>query len=183
MPRNVDPLVHITVDIRGTNGSGKTTVVRRFLQNKTIEIVEGDTFVKDFHIWTVGRYDRAECGGADGVQPIDEIEQRVKSYNRCIVEGVIVSHSFARWYEVARSKRNYFFVFLDTPLDICVERVKKRREAKGNTRPLNTKWLVKDYYQIQRVREKLLERDYPHVLDRSSDFDLEEWLNLEDYNF
>jgi len=52
-----------------------------------------------------------------------------------------MSHTFGRYAmldrDLAKEGTHCIWAFLDTPLDVCLARVTARREAKGNTKPLN----------------------------------------------
>jgi hypothetical protein len=53
----------------------------------------------------------------------------------------MISTIAGRWAALAKSMPECQFIFLvlDTPLERCLKRIKKRREAKGNFKPFNPK--------------------------------------------
>lgn len=144
------------------------------------------------HVGIVGRYETA-CGGCDTIKTQDEICDRVRAFatrGDVIFEGLLVSVLYERYAklceELSATRRRveagqekvlgrpsdllppFIFAFLDTPEELCVERVKARRIAAGNETPLNEantrdKWSI-----CQRVAEKLTEAGHPVV-----------WLNHE----
>jgi len=49
----------------------------------------------------------------------------------------------------------HVFAFLDTPIEVCIERVKARRLAKGNTNPLNEENTRNRVRKILMLKQKL----------------------------
>ncbi|MCK9568815.1 hypothetical protein M0R72_07740 [Candidatus Pacearchaeota archaeon] len=149
------------LDIRGTHGSGKSWVVHQLLHTySNQEIIEGGKpigiYLPKVDAAVVGLYNRT-CGGCDGISTADEVVRRVrlfaKKYRWVILEGILVAHTFQRYSLLAKEIPNYTFAFLDTPMNVCVKRVRERRLAKGNTKPLNLKNICKDWHSIwERVR-------------------------------
>lgn len=155
------------LNIRGTHGSGKSTIVRNILDRYGAEpIACGEDKPQGYRVplqdgkqlYVVGSYEN-QCGGCDGIQPYSLIWPRVASYTLCghvLFEGALVSSSYG---EIGRSSEAYgddfVFAFLDTPLEVCLERIRKRREAKGNTKPLDPKNTRVKYDNIQRSIGKI----------------------------
>jgi cytidylate kinase len=136
------------INIRGTSGSGKTWIVEQLREQFDIY-----THVKqegrvmgytnpDYTMFLVGRYE-SDCGGCDTIKLQDDIVDRVRRFSELgkhvIFEGLLVSHIYGRYAELCREypPGTYKWLFLDTPLGICLERVAERRKAKGNMEPLN----------------------------------------------
>lgn len=154
------------LDIRGTHGSGKSWVVHRLLaEYEHRDFVEPAHGVTGYHLpavdcGVVGRYERT-CGGCDGIKTQDEVCRRVREYARMfrhvILEGILVAHTFSRYHalatEMEAAGHPYYFVFLNTPLRVCVARVVGRRLKAGNEKPLNKDNLVRDWHRIwERLR-------------------------------
>jgi hypothetical protein len=106
----------------------------------------------------VGRY-TTDCGGCDGIQPYSLIWPRVCEYAKLghvLFEGALISCSYGN---IGRDSEVYgnrmVFAFLDTPLEVCLERVRKRREAKGNFKPLDPKNTLSKFESIQRSIGKI----------------------------
>lgn len=188
LPKRTDPLpdgCRAVVDIRGTHGSGKTTVVRNLLKMGEWEPLVGPVTAngksKHKHLgfanraWgaaVIGNYPEGfASGGCDGVSPPDEVCRRVRmfasEYRVVILEGILVSHTFQRYNDLAVELEGggllagddiqYRFYFLDTPLETCLARVKARNEASraANIRPFNEKHVRGDYGGIwERTRAK-----------------------------
>lgn len=161
------------LDIRGTNGSGKSSVVTLLAKGAGRAVSQtpcGMPYTilateKHGLIAAVGYYN-TPCGGADGVSSqqlitdgILELWQEQPQYSALIVEGSIVATVFTRWNELAKGiGDNYWFLFLDTPVDMCISRVLARRAAKGDTRTFDPdKTLKPRDNAIRRVAVKLKE--------------------------
>lgn len=143
-------------DIRGTHGSGKSHIVHTLLKRYQSEPIMRNNkqighFIPELDCAIVGKYLSA-CGGCDGIGNQDEVVRRLKRFSKkykyVILEGILVSHTFARFEKVAKRMDDYRFLFLDTPLRICISRVKKRRLARGNKKEFNPKNVIKDHYNI-----------------------------------
>jgi hypothetical protein len=151
------------LDIRGTNGSGKSYIPHNILQNFDYEFVldtEGDHlgyYVPWLKLAIVGRYDSV-CGGCDRIYSPGEVCDTVRAlaevYPNVMLEGLLVSHTFGRYDVLRQEFDDYRFLFLDTPEAICKERVIARRVEKGNHEPYDPKNMVKDWHQCRRVAEK-----------------------------
>jgi thymidylate kinase len=161
------------VNIRGCNGSGKTTVVRRFLDKLPRQVlgvnakrpwgykVDASAWGVKTPVYVVGSYENA-CGGADGISTQEEIALRVvqaKAYGHVFVEGLLMSKSSANGHTAPILKEHgAIFGFLDTPWDTCLERVLSRRLAAGNEKEFDPeKTMRMAYKQCHRSAELLTE--------------------------
>ena len=162
---------HQIINIRGCNGSGKTHTVRRFLQKLPSRALGGKPgrpagYCVDAVAWglavpiyVVGSYENA-CGGADGISTQEEIADRVVSacdHGHVLVEGLLMSKSSAGGHVAPVLKgRGAIFGFLDTPWNICLERVLARRVEAGNDKPFDPdKTMRAAYEQCHRSAELL----------------------------
>jgi hypothetical protein len=142
--------------------------------------------VKDRHLgftsdeWNaaiVGNYDPAKTsGGCDIIQDPEEVVRRVVHFSTArrlvFLEGILVAHTFQRYNDLAVELEGvgggpfdeptgleYRFYFLDTPLDLCLERVRARNASSeaGNVRPFREDNVRKDHHNIwDLVRAKCL---------------------------
>lgn len=160
------------VDIRGTHGSGKSWCVHQLLDhygNKPIT-EDGKTIgykLKNIDAGVLGRYSNV-CGGCDGIKSADRVVELAKRFNEdyslVIMEGILVSHTYQRYHELALELEGYTFCFLDTPKKICISRTRKRRAEKGNTKEFNPKNLLHDWQQIWvRTRQRMIDSGH-HVV-------------------
>lgn len=139
------------ISIRGTHGSGKSTIVKSLIEKYKVLPLGLGKKPEGYRInvpwleqpvYVVGSYLTA-CGGCDGIQPYDLIWPRVQQYaslGHVLFEGALVSSSYGN---IGRASveydPNFVFAFLDTPLKVCLERIVARRAAKGNNKPLDPK--------------------------------------------
>jgi hypothetical protein len=164
------------LDIRGTHGSGKSWLVRqlldRFHGQDLFEDGDGPParpigyLLPDLGTAVLGRYTHA-CGGCDTIGRADEVCRRIRllasAHRHVAFEGILVSHTFQRYNALALEMearwQPYYFCFLDTPLEVCIERVQARRKARGADGPFNPKAHVgKDWQAVwNRVRGQCLE--------------------------
>jgi predicted kinase len=156
------------INIRGTSGSGKSTVVRGLMAKFPVINKMGDSkkpegyeCLNSIHpdgaftvsserraLYVVGRYESV-CGGCDTIRTPDEIANRIRNYIAnaplrasqfdLVFEGLLISRTFDRYRLLALefAPQKYVWAFLDTPLEICLERVAQRRAEKGVLKPLN----------------------------------------------
>ena len=157
------------LDIRASHGGGKSWLVHRMLQEYGNEpILDGKTVLghkmPKINGVAVGPYTKV-CGGCDAINLVEEASRRVILWSQQFITGIIVfegirvAHTFQRYHDLAHRLESeghkYKFLFLDTPLEVCIERVKARRLARGNEKPLDPKNIAKDYHNIwERVRGK-----------------------------
>lgn len=165
------------INVRGTSGSGKTTVVREVMAAGNAEMLFGDgkaggIFGKAIRpeayrvniagvvtpVYVIGSYEHV-CGGCDSIRSQDEVCDRVRRYARqghVVMEGLLVSHLFSRYKALDRELQPipYIWAFLDTPLDLCLERVEARRLSRGSDKPLNPRNTIQKWHDSRRVFEK-----------------------------
>jgi hypothetical protein len=131
-------------------------------------------------LFVLGRYESA-CGGCDtfrtkegrrGVDWVAEGLRRLLRRGDVIFEGVIVSSIAQFWVDLAHEiPAHFIFGLLDTPKELCIERVLKRRKEKGNTKPYDT-WNLTEKYRNARSSCRYMQRadmdirwlDYKHPL-------------------
>jgi hypothetical protein len=193
----------LILNLRGTSGSGKTTVVRGLMgkfpiinelhgnvrerfKNKTgegertVSRVIGyecmpdrrqfdpgdDKFADRPNLRVVGAY-KNTCGGCDGIQLQDEIcrlvHEAASSGADVVFEGLLISHLFSRYRdldrELASRGQHTIWAFFDTPLEVCLDRVRARRDERAATKgkvagPLDVTNTTNKWYDMRRVFEK-----------------------------
>lgn len=138
------------VNIRGTNGSGKSTLVLGLMTKygRTAVIDTRNNKEIGYHIpelgaHAVGKYTTA-CGGCDTIKTQDETKERVKKWSaigHVVFEGILVSTIFGPWLDFSRQNGGMMWAFLDTPLDLCLERIQIRNGGKPvKTDQVKSKW-------------------------------------------
>jgi thymidylate kinase len=168
------------VAIKGTNGSGKSTVIRALIahlgKQATLRFNNKEAGYRckyeDGSLFVLGKY-KSACGGLDSsfsyggaaddlLLCIDTLA--AKGHVAC--EGVIAitSYGFDRVTRFAdtlkRKGHRMIFAHIDTPAELCVERVKQRRREAGNEKPFNPEKLLDKYESILKSQEKLREAGY-----------------------
>lgn len=141
-------------------------------RRKSVEGYCSPQIADDLDVLVVGSY-RTACGGLDAVpdfatsfKALDgaiEIHRRyAKSaeHQAVIAEGVLASTVWGSWAEysagVCDLGHQFAFCYLDTPVEVCLERIRKRQEAAGKVREIKED-LVRDKVRaIAATREKAL---------------------------
>lgn len=141
----------LLVNVRGTNGSGKSTIPLSMMDDPEMYIIEKPFKGKNKKILTVfptygwaalGGY-LTKTGGLDCL-PNKEIKHKVlwyalkhlDTYN-IILEGVIDSTIFSTYRDLFREVKNKYpnrevvILNLTPPLNICLDRVQKRNGGKS----------------------------------------------------
>ena len=157
------------IQIRGTSGSGKTTVMRRVidlispLSDWEKQFVVGRKQPESYRFgrtYVLGHYE-ATCGGCDNIgsapnvyQLIQRIMERGLDHRHILCEGLLLSED-TKWTMELAKEYDVRVVFLTTPVETCIEQVKQRREAAGNTKEFNVENTSNRVYVIERARLKL----------------------------
>jgi len=143
--------------LRGTNGSGKSYLIRKLLDSYPHRQVEGGYFIPTLNLYVVGDYEHSS-GGCDRIGTTEEVMEAIEKFHssggNVIFEGVIVSTVFKTWADFGRERM--VWLFLDTPLHVCAERVKKR----GGTS--HQQKIRHKHSQIRRLANKVKFNGYPH---------------------
>lgn len=141
----------MVINIRGTHGSGKSTIVRTVMssyEERKPMIVAGRKRPIGYlcarpgaaSLYVVGHYENA-CGGGDTVLSVDEayryiVEAAAQRYD-VLFEGILLGHDVRRCADL---KTAYHFdvlvIALTTDLDTCMTAVRARRVARGDFREL-----------------------------------------------
>lgn len=146
----------VILSIRGTSGSGKSHTPHTMLKtfpNETLLDENGKILGYKVDassagvvqpIFIAGPY-KTVCGGAD------QIPEQQMAGDRCLwlnslgghvlVEGLLQSAAGPKGAltKTIYENGNAVFGIMDTPIDLCLERIRARRLAKGNDKPLNEK--------------------------------------------
>jgi hypothetical protein len=139
--------INIICNIRGTNGSGKTTAVTqliRYLRGSTMLDEKGKIWAYNLQnrIYVLGRYE-TPTGGCDGIRTQEAIYAGIRTLaalGNVVFEGFLISGMYARYRELEEELKpthHWIWACLDTPLEKCIEQTVKRRAEKGNTKEFN----------------------------------------------
>lgn len=181
------------ISIRGTNGSGKSSIVFGLLKKGAQRAIYGvlgsrmteaiELSIKGVKkpIYILGSYHVAS-GGCDQIQPYELILDLIRKYavkGHVVFEGVLVSSSYG---QVGRLMEEWgqeaVFAFLDTSLEQCIENVKKRRFARDDAREFDPHNLTTKYNQIVKNKLKIAQEGKLRVVDLSFGEGLEQVLAL-----
>lgn len=154
---------HIILRIAGTFGSGKTTAVREFLNGYPGEVFTKRGKIMGYKVklneagiqtpaYIVGKYDNT-CGGTDAIKTQAEIAEKILKahpYGHVLYEGALVSASglAGQVTQAVHHTGCDVYAFLDTPLEVCIERVKKRRLDAGNEKEFDPKNLEDKFQSV-----------------------------------
>ncbi|QIG74927.1 P-loop NTPase domain-containing protein [Rhizobium phage RHph_I72] len=170
------------INIRGTNGSGKTTLARTFQDHPSARVVnlvdyaaptkkdpEAIKFVTGVvtdlpgvgSVCCVGSYSQAQ-GGLDTV-PNFELQRMAIAHaaaicDHVVCEGILastVAGSFVEFFTRMQIAGHKVAVcYLDTPLQMCLDRIKARQEKAGKVRDIKTDQVADKVKAIAATRAK-----------------------------
>ena len=174
------------ISIRGTHGSGKSTVVAKFknspglLQTITrpgrkrpigyiLQSIEGvhypmpPTMKK---VFIPGHYE-TPCGGCDTIAKVYEaydliVDFAVNGYD-VVYEGILVQHSNGRAIELFESGLDLRVLYLDIDENLCAEAVEKRREDRGNFDFFDPKNVFKETQNVAAGIKRLQKHGVPVI--------------------
>ncbi len=138
------------VNIRGANGSGKSWIIRKLMKETNATPIYDDPEpgrligrvigyrgnYKGDPIYFVDSY-VTMSGGADWVMKhfggLDDVCDIVRGFagkGHVIFEGFIISGLFKRFYELSQELGGITWCYMDTPLEVCYERIEARNKNK-----------------------------------------------------
>lgn len=175
------------INIRGTNGSGKSHLVRQWMRKVGYEpyprrqnLFGGDALCGPIEYYrlrdggiVLGSYETA-CGGCDTMGTFAQIERAIRDRLKSkppylIFEGIVVSTVFGTWFKFSQSIGGMTWAFLDTPLTVCIERVYGRnRGARIGEDLLRRKFQSIDTVRLKAIEsgEKVVVFDWRNPLPR-----------------
>lgn len=176
----------VLISLRGTNGSGKSTVVRNLFSKYKPTPIYGVLGPRDptaymlldkrwgTPLYVLGPY-RTGTGGCDRIQPYDLIPELIAKYaglGHVLFEGIIITSTYGQVGELMEKfKKKSVFLFLDTSLEECLRRIEKRRGGKPRderliknvTDKFNTMWRIRDrIVQDNIMRVEVVNSDVAH---------------------
>jgi len=166
---------NVILRLSGTFGSGKTTAVRKFIEDYPSETLMGDKKIMGYRIdltsldvekplFIVGKYDNV-CGGTDSINTQLEVAERIikaHALGHVLYEGALVSASGlgGKVTQITEETGCTVYAFLDTPQDKCIDRVINRRLTAGNTKEFNPKNLVAKFGGVTACRQHVTEAGF-----------------------
>jgi hypothetical protein len=108
-------------------------------------------------LYVPGHYETA-CGGCDTIKTPDEayalVEREVGQGHDVLYEGIIIQDEWRRCAALAGRTR-VEVIALDVPMDVCLQSIRQRREARGDARELNPTNTVNRARRLKGTMEKL----------------------------
>lgn len=165
------------INLRGTSGAGKSTVVHTLLALFPHEVVErfgarGDRpLVYKLTLpngrkplFIIGPY-RTQCGGCDAITGYQDVLppllDRYAAKGNVLFEGLLISGGYGSVGQALGSLRDkghrVVFALLDTPLEVCLDRIAARRAQRGVTEPLNPRNTEQKYKAAHGSQVKIAE--------------------------
>lgn len=158
------------IKLHGCSGAGKTTAVRLLMAESELkgEVAIGLNrilYYKYKHpevetpIYILGSYTNV-CGGLDTISAASQVMDlidRLHPEGHILMEGLLASTYYGKMGEHSQQfKDDYIYVFLNTPIEECIERVRKRRERAKETRPFNDQLTRDKWDTITALQKKLI---------------------------
>lgn len=156
---NYEPVDLVHYEAEGRKQADGT----RSMVQRTVEGCVSDAIGLD--IVAVGKYRETGCGGLDTIKSF-ELQQRAViaaherfTPNAVVCEGVLASTVAGSWlsfFEHAERQLGLTTVvaYLDTPLDECLRRIRKRQEEAGRVREIKEQLVGDKMVAIERTRRK-----------------------------
>lgn len=163
----------LIINLRGTNGSGKSTAARGMLRHspplhEDIQrqgwnvTVMGVNCLTDGRTLLIGNYPEGKTGGCDRVKTFELMRGAIRrasdSYPIIIFEGITVSTVFGSWADFCQQEP-FWWVYLNTPLHVCIERVKLRNGGAD----FNEEMVADKYRAISATRLKAIDAGFQVV--------------------
>lgn len=173
-------------NIRGTNGSGKTTLVKAFLPPNLMGGPDGgpvdllwyktksgkDKAVEGYgnsnnRCLIVGPY-RTATGGMDNIPSFELAQEAIRTavhkywddVDHVLCEGILSSTVYGSWGKFAKEREEegitFAFVYLQTPLEECLKRIKQRQIASDKVRDINEQLVADKVKAIASTRKTAL---------------------------
>jgi hypothetical protein len=143
----------VIINIRGTGGSGKSTIIRKLLAGYSItEVLEPKRQNPIAYLCThekrclavLGSY-TTPTGGCDTIPNIAKVFELVEQFHTrgfdVVFEGLLLTglvNQIVEMWNRYEQKLPILVITLDTPLEVCVDSINTRRKARNpNADPVN----------------------------------------------
>lgn len=159
----------VIVKLHGCSGAGKTTATRELMSHYTFESHRSDKKIVAYTAtngpWgrplaVLGSYEN-NCGGMDTIstaaQGVELVDKYASKGFNVLHEGLLQSTYYGAAGKSSEKYGNeYVFAFLDTPVDLCIERVLQRREEQGSKNKFDPTLTMQKHETILRLCKRLI---------------------------
>ena len=169
------------ISVRGTHGSGKSTIVHSFKASpgglRTINRTGRKRPIgyilhpipeppSKRSVFIPGHYE-TPCGGCVTIAKVYEaydliVDYAVNGYD-VVYEGILVQHSNGRAIELFESGLDLRVLYLDIDENLCAEAVEKRREDRGNFDFFDPKNVFKETQNVAAGIKRLQKHGVPVI--------------------
>lgn len=157
------------VNVRGTHGSGKTTMVRSIMQMYTCKPIYMDgrrqpigyRCKREGHppLFVPGHYENPDGGGCDTIQHVDVmfgvINRHAKKGYDILYEGIVAQHSTPSVFKLKDRGYKIRVVVIRIPMKKALRSVIKRRKARGAKTAFNPVNVEREDARIPRDNARL----------------------------
>ena len=155
------------VHVRGTNGAGKTRLVRavmdRYKRCKPVHI-DGRKhpigYICDKRLFVLGHYE-GPTGGCDTIGKVDLMHKMINKYHMrgldVLFEGIVAQHSIPRILALHARGFKIRVVSIDVSTKKAIRSVQKRRKERGNTNPFNPQNLIDEVRRVNNGTQRLID--------------------------
>lgn len=163
------------IKLGGCNGSGKTTLARAVIEISDAKPLTWKGIKRSpncyrgvysgYVVLVLGSYETT-CGGMDTISDkldrLKMLEWAKKNADIVFYEGLITGKTYGAMGAMSESdivskKGAWLYAFMDTPFEVCVQRVLGRRAAKGNLAPFDPERTMRPTYRgIESLRGRVV---------------------------
>ncbi len=163
------------VNLRGTNGSGKSTIVRKLMEKyperDPVHINGRKQPVGYFcyrdngkTLWVIGHYETA-CGGCDTIPTVEDVYTLIRRRAAdcdVIYEGLLVESDTTRAIQLSKDFPPFMIVLLSTTLEECQKAIQARRDERGTTKDFNRELTPEEFAALSSTKKKFLRQGVPY---------------------
>lgn len=175
------------VNIRGCNGSGKSTIPIKMMESdfSSFEVIVRDgnkprvlcTVFPKYGFLALGHY-HSKCGGMDSIKTTDDIKHYLNlvmmTNFHIIMEGIMAStvyQTYADLFKYASNYRKVTILNILPTLSVCLHRIQMRNGGK----PIKEEQVESKWNTVKRNHDKF-SKDFDSIVTSNEDVDIENTL-------